>query len=399
MAEFRTRHRIAAESFKFTNIMITQTSASANFSQTGCTVMNLTVDIIRPAYNSTTGVALPTGPMPVLLGVHGGSYTHGDSSEQVPNVEYFVQRGWVGFSINYRLCHQGPMLPPGATTSPATLSSSDGGNLVCGGYGSFPAVAPFGNASCSKVKTFGLNLGAEGCPLSSPPKNGSFFGMLHSWAYAANRDAKAAVRWIKANAASLQADPDLIAAIGGSAGACSVVGLATTFESDYKTELSTSEDPTLASTHLEQSSSIAAGLVQWGAEYVPEYAALRDPAKRSRFTKQSAPLATYHGSIDGVISPNEEIRMKAAYEANGVPYEQHILKGYGHDATSAPVTLPNGTNQSQWDSMFQRTTAQSGGSSRVVPGKYMVWACGHQPNDEEGNRGTSGACLSAEVQL
>ena len=58
----------------------------------------------------------------------------------------------------------------------------------------------------------------------------------------------------------------------GSAGACSVVGLATTFESDYKTELSTSEDPTLASTHLEQSSSIAAGLVQWGAEYVPEYA-------------------------------------------------------------------------------------------------------------------------------
>ena len=83
--------------------------------------------------------------MPVLLGVHGGSYTHGDSSEQVPNVEYFVQRGWVGFSINYRLCHQGPMLPPGATTSPATLSSSDGGNLVCGGYGSFPAVAPFGN--------------------------------------------------------------------------------------------------------------------------------------------------------------------------------------------------------------------------------------------------------------
>lgn len=48
--------------------------------------------------------------------------------------------------------------------------------------------------------------------------------------------------------------------------------------------------------------------------------------------------------------------MKAAYEANGVPYEQHILKGYGHDATSAPVTLPNGTNQSQWDSMFQFVT-------------------------------------------
>lgn len=195
-----------------------------------------------------------------------------------------------------------------------------------------------------------------GCPLSSPPKNGSFFGMLHAWAYAANRDAKAAVRWIKANSEELQAHPDFITAIGGSAGACSVVGLATTFEDDYKTELSVSQDPTLASTHLEMTSSIATGLVQWGAEYVPEYATARDPAKRSRFTKQSAPLSTYHGSIDGVISPNEEIRMKAAYEANNVPYEQHILKGYGHDATTAPVTWPNGTNQSQWDNMFQFVT-------------------------------------------
>jgi hypothetical protein len=131
-----------------------------------------------------------------------------------------------------------------------------------------------------------------------------------------------------------------------------VVGLATTFEEDYKSELTVKQDPTLASTNLQESSAIATGLVQWGAGYIPVWAQLRDPANRSRFTTNSAPLSTYHGSIDGVISPNEEIRMKAAYKANGVRYDQHILPGQGHGAANAPVTLPNGTNISQWVSMF-----------------------------------------------
>lgn len=53
--------------------------------------------------------------------------------------------------------------------------------LTCAIYLTACILTSKSKASCSKVKTFGLNLGAEGCPLSSPPKNGSFFGMLHSW--------------------------------------------------------------------------------------------------------------------------------------------------------------------------------------------------------------------------
>ena len=56
---------------------------------------------------------------------------------------------------------------------------------------------------------------------------------------------------------------------GGSAGACSVVGLATTFEDDFKTEIAADADPTLKTTNLEQSSSIATGLIQWGGDYIP----------------------------------------------------------------------------------------------------------------------------------
>ena len=39
--------------------------------------------------------------------------------------------------------------------------------------------------------------------------------------------------------------------------------------------------------------------------------------------------------------------MKAAYAQHGVRYDQHILIGAGHGADSTPVTLPNGTNQTQ----------------------------------------------------
>eukprot|EP01047_Picozoa_sp_COSAG01_P033223 COSAG01_NODE_2435_length_7701_cov_7.604709_10_plen_275_part_00 len=212
---------------------------AANFTQRNCSTVQLTLDILRPVVNASLNVPLPKSLMPVMLGIHGGSYTHGDSTEEHPNAAFFVQRGWLGISINYRLCNQHPY-PPATRLGRA----SSGGNLVCSQFGTFPAAPPFGNATCSAaegVKTFGLGT-YDGCPLSSPPKiqpnstghgrPGSFFGTLMAWMYPAMRDAKAAVRWLRAHAADLQISPEHITAIGGSAGACSVVGLATTFEDE-----------------------------------------------------------------------------------------------------------------------------------------------------------------------
>jgi len=324
---------------------------SPNFTQTGCAVVNLTADVVRPVFNATTGVPLPDGPLPVILGIHGGSYSHGSSLNERDNVEYFVRRGWVGVSINYRLCNGGYGQSEAALKGQSEAALK--GNLVCQRYGSFPTHEPFGNASCDSadVKNFGLNTD-DGCPLSAPPKHGSFFGTLLSWTYPAMRDAKAAVRWLRANAAPLGLSSDHITAVGGSAGACSVVGLATTFEDDYKLELGTEEDPTLASTHLSESSRIATGLVKWGGDYVPVFAQLRDPENRSRLTVANSPLATYHGSADGVIGLAQEDVLKNAYAENGVVYEQHVLEGAGHGADDAPVVTPAG-NQSQYDNMFE----------------------------------------------
>jgi hypothetical protein len=166
---------------------------AANFSQTNCSTIELLLDVLSPVVNASTNVPLPTEPLPVLLGIHGGSYSHGDSTMEHDNVEYFVKRGWIGFSINYRVCNQKPYVPPGAEADVVDVGAESTGNLVCSQFGSFPTHAPFGNASCSAadgVKTFGLNT-ADGCPLSSPPKlaanstgrgrAGSFFGTLMAW--------------------------------------------------------------------------------------------------------------------------------------------------------------------------------------------------------------------------
>jgi hypothetical protein len=87
----------------------------------------------------------------------------------------------------------------------------------------------------------------------------------------------------------------------------------TTPEDDYKTEITQAEDPTLASTNTAESSAIATGLVQWGGDYVPIYTQLRDPSHTTRYTKEAAPLATFHGSDDGVICPSQENSMIAGY--------------------------------------------------------------------------------------
>ena len=44
-------------------------------------------------------------------------------------------------------------------------------------------------------------------------------------------------------------------------------------------------------------------------------------------------------------------------------------------------------------------TAMADGSREVVPGSYTLSVGGHQPDDEEGNAGSSGPCVVAPVQL
>ncbi|HZN15325.1 MAG TPA: alpha/beta hydrolase [Acidimicrobiales bacterium] len=121
-------------------------------------VQTLTLDVYKPGGDTATNRAL-------YIWVHGGNFRVGDKSSAGPLPDY-VRRGWVGISINYRLR---PELP--------------------------------GNAA----------LGAISDPTSLPP----FIDAVQD----AQHDAQAAIRWARANAASLGIDATRIAIGGISAGA------------------------------------------------------------------------------------------------------------------------------------------------------------------------------------
>jgi acetyl esterase/lipase len=100
------------------------------------------------------------GRRPAIVYVHGGGFSHGDKSAGAEFATYFAKRGFVVVSINYRL-----LAPPG-----------------CGGQ-------------------------------AEPPPE------CVTAAYAAQHDAQAAVRWLRAKKATRRIDPTRIAMAGSSAGA------------------------------------------------------------------------------------------------------------------------------------------------------------------------------------
>jgi acetyl esterase/lipase len=105
---------------------------------------------------------------PAVVWVHGGGFTTGDKSSGRGKATFFAQLGYVAVSINYRLL------------------SPDG----CGGN-----------------------------PNPTP--------LCQHAALEAQHDAQAAVRWLRANAATYKIDTDRIAMAGGSAGAVTSVLAAT----------------------------------------------------------------------------------------------------------------------------------------------------------------------------
>ena len=240
---------------------------------------SLTLDRFSPRGGDGT-------PRPALVLVHGGSYCILNASELWPQAAWFAARGFVAVSINYRLAGDHGLYPPG-----------------------YDAWAPPFNAS-------------------------GWWGNNWNHMYGAVRDAKAAVRWLRANAAALGVDERAILAYGSSAGACSAIGLGNVFEADYKDELA-SVDPTLATTHREQSSRVAAVIDHWGAVYAPDAAAFADGV--SRYGNASAPTVAYHGLNDTTIVPDNSVWLCDTLRAVGVACALHLFANASHGCWNETV--------------------------------------------------------------
>jgi acetyl esterase/lipase len=148
---------------------VTYATAAINVHSGGGT-RTLLLDVYKPDPPST-------GARPALVLVHGGSFTSGNKTmiDMIDAATHFQARGWVCFSINYRLTGDDPPAPP-----------------------EFMAA-----------------------------------GAVAAAAHAAAVDTRRAIRWVRRNAAAYGVDPRRVAAFGHSAGAYCTLWAAICNENDF----------------------------------------------------------------------------------------------------------------------------------------------------------------------
>ena len=242
------------------------------------TRMQLPLDVYEP-------IGAPDG-RPAIIIIHGGGFHSGSRAQGslVDHAEYFASRGWVAFSIDYRLERN---------------------------YGTLPsewvdfADANFSGGDREQVKAL----------------------------YPAGRDAKAAVRWVYSQADTYAINTDYITVMGGSAGAYLSVMLGTTEEEDYRDELSEVDDATLSTTNLDQPAKVHTIIDYWGGDGLVD--ALQTVYGHNRFDALDAPIMIAHGDKDDVVLFTEAEDLQAAYEETGVNYAFYHLDGQKHGAWGA----------------------------------------------------------------
>lgn len=205
--------------------------------------VSLTLDLYEPAGDGVTA-------RPAVVWVHGGGFTTGSKTagNVVDLATASAKRGYVAVSIDYRL-----------------LSSTG-----CGGN-------PTPTGSCIEA------------------------------AIAAQHDAQAAVRWLRANAGTYRVDPDRIAMGGTSAGA--VTSLLAAYRSD---DPGTSGNPGYSST-VGAAVSISGGL--------PDTSAIG---------AGDAPALLFHGTADTTVPYQWAVDVTQAAQATGLVAILETLLGAGH---------------------------------------------------------------------
>ena len=216
---------------------------------------------------------------PAIVHIHGGGFVGGDKQyEPIPYLgNYFARRGWVFFSLNYRLQSDYGTIPQ---------EWVDVGNLMEESPDQFLAIYP------------------------------------------AQRDCKAALRWVFANALDYQVDTSQVSLSGGSAGAVTAVNLGISTAADYTNELSIEEDETLDTVNIDQSYQVQAIVDFWGSGVA--VGAINQIYDVDRYHDQMPPLMIVHGTEDETVPYSSAIELKNIYETQGVDYEFYPLEGRGH---------------------------------------------------------------------
>jgi len=224
---------------------------------------------------------------PLLMLIHGGAFYGGSKQQEalVDMANYYASRGFVVFSIDYRLnAHKGTIpqewIDATSDVAPANLDQL---------YAMYPA----------------------------------------------HRDAKAALRWIIANADNFHINKDYITVGGGSAGAITSIGLGVSELGDYKDEISLSEDNTLSTTNLSQTYEVQTILDFWGSNVSVEILELI--YGHQRFDQNDPALFIAHGTEDLTVPFSNAEDLKTIWETNEIDFVYYPLEGRGHGPWGATV--------------------------------------------------------------
>ena len=264
---------------------------------------------------------------PVYLFIHGGGFTGGTKTkpEIVAMANYFAARGWVFASVDYRTTEE-----------------------LQGNF--FTGIAP------QEWIDFTLQ-NAE------TPKNARQSIAM----YAAQRDAKAALRWLVANANTYNINPDFITVGGASAGAVTTIALGISNQEDFRDEIPLTDDPTLSTTNLNETYVVRSMVDLWGGNVKLEL--FENVYGLSRYDSNDPPLFIAHGTEDPTVLFSEAEEMVRLYDSTGVHVALNTLVGRGHGAWDATV---DGKSLSELS--FDFLVAQQ---------ELIVEGCGNQIDQDE----------------
>ena len=219
---------------------------------------------------------------PVYLFIHGGGFIGGDKQGgSVFNLaNFYASRGWVFVSINYRLRDD---------------------------FGTIP----------QQWEDYTSNI-------TDPTVDIDQANAI----YPAQRDAKAAMRWLVTNADNYKINTNYITVGGGSAGAITAITVGVSEPEDFTDEISSTEDTTLSTTNLNSTYQVKTIIDHWGSKVALDI--LEDIYGHQRFDANDPPLFIVHGTQDPTVDYSNALALKAIYENLNIPLAFYPIDEPGH---------------------------------------------------------------------
>ena len=227
---------------------------------------------------------------PLFMFIHGGGFTGGikHKPEIVEMANYYASRGWVFVSIDYRTTEELGVI-----------------------QGMTPQELPAYYRGIAPQKWIEHTFqGAQG-----PSEVQQAIAM-----YIAQRDAKAALRWIVANSHTYNINTDFITVGGASAGAITTIALGISNDGDFRDEISSTDDPTLSTTNLNETYNVKSMVYFWGSNIkLDVFEAVYDLEQYDRYDPNDPELFMGHGTANDPVTPYEEaLELQSIYDSLGI---------------------------------------------------------------------------------